>query len=351
MSRGALFAVLAAGLLISGSLSAQDAPGQTPAAEQNAESTREQSSAQGDDQPVPEYQYAPELIGAINRIDAAIRSLAVEADQRRSDAAEQREISDLQAQQQMAWWTLWIFVATATAVVLTGIGVLLIWRTLYHTRRAADFTKGMLTEAEKTTAAAMRATEAAERQIDVSRAAMIAEQRAWMKISEIRWTSGLKRVNGAFSISFLVKAKNIGKTPARSCDLDISVGPAQWPLGFGTGSSIWKEPEVDSRFGSVVFPADEITQEFESAISIEDINKLLEISNEKRWSYLEVHISCVYNTVFDDEKHMTVRRFNMRRRGPSDAPGLLSFIAPEERNIEMADLVEVPGGMNNEYAD
>lgn len=165
---------------------------------------------------------------------------------------------------------------------MTGIGVFLIWRTLYYTRHAADFTKGMLTEAEKTTAAAVRATEAAERQIDVSRAVMIAEQRAWIKMSEIRWTSGLKRVNGAFRISFLVKARNLGKTPARSCELDISIGPAQWPLGFGTGSYIWKEPDVDSRFGSVVFPEDEITQEFDSRISMQNVNKLLKISNEKR---------------------------------------------------------------------
>ena len=48
---------------------------------------------------------------------------------------------------------------------------------------------------------------------------------------------------------------------------------------------------------------------------------------------------------------MTVRRLNMRRRGPADAPRLMSFISPEERIIEMVDLVEVPGGMNNEYAD
>jgi hypothetical protein len=54
-------------------------------------------------------------------------------------ATEKRAQDDLEAQQNMARYALWMFFATALTAVLTLAGILLIWRTLIHTRRASKY--------------------------------------------------------------------------------------------------------------------------------------------------------------------------------------------------------------------
>ena len=62
----------------------------------------------------------------------------------------------------MAFWAKLMFWASALGVLSTFAGLLLIWRTLHHTRRAADYALDMVREAEEATAEARAATKAAQ---------------------------------------------------------------------------------------------------------------------------------------------------------------------------------------------
>lgn len=103
---------------------------------------------------------------AINRITRAIEALKENPD---SEVEQKRAEDDLGAQKEMALWAFWMFIAASVGVALTAAGIILIWRTLVHTARAAVHTEGMLREAEKTTSAAnaaiATANESSERQL------------------------------------------------------------------------------------------------------------------------------------------------------------------------------------------
>ena len=64
----------------------------------------------------------------------------------------------------MALWAMLMFFASTASVVVTVVGVVLIWRTLHHTRRAADYAKDMVDKSKLATQAA----EAAVAEPDVS---------------------------------------------------------------------------------------------------------------------------------------------------------------------------------------
>lgn len=73
-----------------------------------------------------------------------------------AEANENRAERDLTAQQDMAKWAMWMFVAAALTTFLSAIGVFLIWRNLIHTRRAANFTGEAVDQARMTTDAALK---------------------------------------------------------------------------------------------------------------------------------------------------------------------------------------------------
>lgn len=97
---------------------------------------------------------AVDLFPALEGIESAIRDLIANEDKVVREAAQDREKRDLQAQEEMAFWAEGMFYATFATVILTFIALFAIFRTLHHTRRAADYTEGMLVEAKTTTKAA-----------------------------------------------------------------------------------------------------------------------------------------------------------------------------------------------------
>jgi hypothetical protein len=80
--------------------------------------------------------------------------------ERPTDEADQSR-RDLAAQENMAHWAFWMFIAAGAGTLLTAFGLLLIWQTVIYTRNAAVSADKMVTEAEKTTAAAVQASNAA----------------------------------------------------------------------------------------------------------------------------------------------------------------------------------------------
>jgi hypothetical protein len=110
---------------------------------------------------------------SLARLPKAIETAPADPD---AKAQEKRAEDDLKAQQDMAKWAMWMFVAAGLTVLLTMIGILLIWRTLIHTRRASKYagvgarqarraaiaSDRMAEEATKATLAAVEASKAGQ---------------------------------------------------------------------------------------------------------------------------------------------------------------------------------------------
>lgn len=119
---------------------------------------------------------AEQIAPSLESIERAIRELIPQEDQAERKRDQDREIRDLQVQEQMAVWAERMFWAALASVAVTLVGLALIARTLKYTKVAAEHTAAMLDEATKTTLAAHdtvreaeKATVAAQESIIVTR--------------------------------------------------------------------------------------------------------------------------------------------------------------------------------------
>lgn len=171
----------------------------------------------------------PDYSTALQRIESAIRNLIPAPDENKSQRQEQREIDDLQAQEGMAKWAFWMFVASTATVAITFVGLILIWRTLHHTRRAADYAKDMVIEARLTTQAAKatvaeseKAAEAANKQADIAQQALRGLERPYLFVKIIN-TEHLRHPDEASQPHVIYTLVNHGKTPATLRSISISL--------------------------------------------------------------------------------------------------------------------------------
>lgn len=139
---------------------------------------------------------------AIERLISAVEAQKNDTDAKRKD---QREESDLNAQWQMARWTENAVYVAVASCILSFIGILLIWSTLIHTRRAA---------------------EAARDANDIMRS----EQRPWIKI-KIKGAA-LTVKDGLLIAEIAVECRNIGRAPA----FDVHVGVRVFDIMRGEGN-------------------------------------------------------------------------------------------------------------------
>ncbi|MEZ5782345.1 MAG: hypothetical protein R3D70_12100 [Rhizobiaceae bacterium] len=154
--------------------------------------------------------YADRFVTAIERIEAAIRELGEKDD---GDAQAQREIdvADLRAQQRMAVWAYWMFVASVVSVVLTGVGVAFIWRTLLYTRDAAVHAGDAVLEAKN-------ATKAAQDSVAVTRELGEAQVRCYLGVPSC---SVARKVPGN-SVLVTLRIRNSGQSPARFVNVTLN---------------------------------------------------------------------------------------------------------------------------------
>lgn len=136
----------------------------------------------------------------LGRLEATIET--VRSDQK-GDGQIDREVRDLQAQEDMAFWAKAMFWATAGTVVLTLLALLALIRTLHHTRRAADYAKDMVDEAKNTTTAAVESLRLTEKHGR-------AQLRAYLTLKECSVPDSIP--DGFLGVRFLVE--NSGQTPA-----------------------------------------------------------------------------------------------------------------------------------------
>lgn len=130
----------------------------------------------------------------------------------------EREQRDLNAQEGMAQWAKWMFWAATAQVLLSAVGIGLIYVTFQQTRRAADAADLMVKESAAATKAAQAAVEVTRLSAEAAKeAAMVstATQRPWVKASIEVSQVVLEVQEGAHvRIESKVVLENVGQSPA-----------------------------------------------------------------------------------------------------------------------------------------
>lgn len=137
-------------------------------------------------------------------VAADLGRIASALEAQNTDEGAKREKRDLHAQEDMAIWAKRMFWATVAAVVLSGVGIVLIYTTFRETRRTANAGDKMAEEAAKATAAALRSAAVAEK-------ALVGVERPFVVINPAQFNEYY--VNYIFS--------NYGRTPAVIMHSDV----------------------------------------------------------------------------------------------------------------------------------
>ncbi|WP_300538431.1 hypothetical protein [Sphingosinicella sp.] len=111
-----------------------------------------------EDQSKAEQNTEPSDLSSIKRsLDGIARAVETANTDRHAADGDERAKRDLEAQEEMARWAFWMFWAAAVSTVIGAAGVLLIWRTLIHTRDAAKAAKSAVAEGQIANSIARRA--------------------------------------------------------------------------------------------------------------------------------------------------------------------------------------------------
>lgn len=216
---------VAIGLALASAALAQEPSDPVLEREPVPEPRQEQGTATGQENGGEEQQPPADITPVLQGIEAAIRDLIAEEDQNQREREEQREITDLQAQQDMALWAKAMFWAAVASVFLTGAGVYLIYRTLLYTRDAAIYTGTAATAAERAAKSARDANELNRQAINAQERGTARQLRAYMHVSNamIRESSPGDRV-------VHLGIKNYGQTPAHDVVTRAMTMIQKWPL-------------------------------------------------------------------------------------------------------------------------
>lgn len=181
---------------------------------------RQDSSADPDYTNAGQQQTAPaDITPALEAIEGPKSDLIADEGADERQRQEHREIADLQAQQDMAVWAKLMTWATWVGVFLTAVALLLIWRTLHHTRVASQAAVAAVIEAEKT--------------VEITRQIGMAQVRAYVAI--------INAVIHEFAVGKVpfvrVQIKNGGQSPAyglrAKSQLKIAIPHNAMKIGFG----------------------------------------------------------------------------------------------------------------------
>lgn len=186
------------------------------------------------------------------------------ADQFATYSGQQSANQDLQAQQDMAFWSMWMVVASGITILVTGIGVYLVWQTLEETRQAVVDTSRM--------------TKAAEEANAIAADAHRRSARAYLAViyGDLTIEKG-KKARFAASIS------NYGQTPAREVAL-VSIAI----VADGEPSFEW--PDVTREKVRGVMPSNTIHPNeptMSDAVTTDPIS-------EEDWNLIKTGRKCIY---------------------------------------------------------
>ena len=201
--RNRLYCLALGGWLLAGlpflcptEVASQEQPDDSPAAHESAD---QQEGATAPKQDVPQDVISPsEPIDTggtdLDSGENATRNTQTENDYRQAD---------LEAQQDMAWWALWMVIVSAASVFIAGGVVYLVSLTLR--------------EAKRTTEAAIAASKSAEESVGVTRETAALQLRAYL--SGI--PSGINQLIGSDEGIGHVTIRNAGRLPARNVAVHV----------------------------------------------------------------------------------------------------------------------------------
>ena len=163
---------------------------------------QKEGPAAGKQKPAHQNQKPKDFMTTIIGVEPSTHAPVTEKGNVKADRQYQHQVEDLKAQNDMARWAKYMFGATLASVIVTALGLLLIWKTLEQTAIAAGHTEDMLVEAKETTKAALGQVKIAENTAE-------AQLRPYLEIGPIRITRASDNI-----VVGEVVIKNVGQTPA-----------------------------------------------------------------------------------------------------------------------------------------
>lgn len=157
--------------------------------------------------PNPEPVFPPAVQDAIQGI---ARTLEATNDPKDAETERQRAQNDLKAQKDMAFWAMLMFFATVASVIVTSVGLGLIWQTLIYTRDTLGEAKKTTKAAEDAVTEAREATKAARDTITVTRVLGEAQVRAYI------FCEGAGFQVEKSGVYVRPRIRNYGQSPARN---------------------------------------------------------------------------------------------------------------------------------------
>lgn len=135
---------------------------------------------------------------------------AVANQQAQTEQPSQYDLRDLTAQEDMAFWAMWMFVAALATFAITSLGTLFIWRQVKFTRQAVEDTG--------------RATVAMEAQNELAKDTAQRQMRAYINVDACE----IHLIDDGFILSATLK--NCGQTPAYRVRIMGESFAAEYPL-------------------------------------------------------------------------------------------------------------------------
>lgn len=250
-----------------------------------------------------------QLSGIVDRVSCIASQISRESPDKTAQ-------HDLNAQQDMATWALGVFITSIFSVFLTTAGVILIWRTLYYTKDAAESTRIAAEASKAAVEESRKATEAAAKSVDVAlegnkinREIFVSDQRPWL-FASVRIADALTWDRNGANFGFVISVKNTGRTPAVNSETrfklyaDLSIDP------LTAQRALADEPEGSSPWRTTIFPGDTVIQSISITISPAELGKVrkrwIKTNGEDRTWLTPVIVGCVlYENLFTGNAHQT----------------------------------------------
>lgn len=257
------------------------------------ENAADGATSQQAEQPVAD------LLPALEGIEAAIRDLVREESEEERNRAANQVAQDVEAQTEMAQWAMEMALASMAAALFTLVGLVLIWRTLHYTKKAALSADGMLSEAKAATLEAKAAN-----------SIMAEQRRAWVCIDnfvpQIVKSDSQRNVDFEIALEVVPEIINKGDRPASLVGFSVGhrfVRNGQIPTG-----EIDIKSEPDDNHG--IFGTDQKRTTPVARIIDEEVDLF-----HGQEGYLEVVSACRYRDPSGGELWNTSAQAQIRTTG------------------------------------
>jgi len=191
-----------------------------------------EEAAQPSQQPQP-----PPTITIQDALDRIATALEANNNADNTTEEDERAKRDLAAQENMAWWAMWMVWTAVASILIGGASLVLIWQTVRFTRDAAvagqiAATAGQVAavaaeeaveEARKATMAARESTQVAVQANTMSREAIEIQNRAYLGVNSIDCGLDYNRVSGLCNVRVTITVINGGATPARQIHSQVKI--------------------------------------------------------------------------------------------------------------------------------